>query len=240
MKKLSVVIPAYNEERFITSLLEKVLAVPTESLGFSKEVIVVDDGSKDRTFALASAFQEVRCLQQANQGKGRAVQYGISQASGDYVIVQDADLEYNPQDYLPMLQILQEHPGAVVYGSRPMGIHQKGRSSILPGKLPEQELGAWLANGLLTLWIALLYQRRITDSLTAYKLYPLSLLKRMQIKTHGFETDHELTAKLIKMQVPIVEVPIDYIPRSREEGKKIKASDGLKAVWTLLRFRFSN
>jgi dolichol-phosphate mannosyltransferase len=237
MKKLSIVIPAYNEERFITSLLERIARVPLEHAGFVKEIIVVDDGSQDKTYELASRFDGVRCLRQPNQGKGAAVQFGVSACTGDYVIIQDADLEYDPLDYLPMLKQIKGDEPIVVYGSRPWGVWKSGTSSWLPGKHRKQGLGPWLANTLLALCIGLLYGRRITDPLTAYKLYPLQILKQIDVKTHGFETDHELTAKLIKMRISIKEVPISYSPRSQEEGKKIQARDGFIALWTLLKFR---
>jgi glycosyltransferase involved in cell wall biosynthesis len=240
MKKLSIVVPAYNEERFIGSLLDQILKVPLQRAGFDREIIVVDDGSKDRTYAIASQIEGVRCLKQENQGKGKAVQTGVAASTGDYVIVQDADLEYVPMDYLPMLEQLKGDNPTVVYGSRPLGIWKSGTSSGLPGKHRNQGVGPWLANLLLSLCIALLYGRRITDPLTAYKLYPLNILRTFDIKTHGFETDHELTAKFIKRRIPIKEVPISYFPRSVEEGKKIRARDGFIAVWTLLKFRFTD
>ncbi len=236
MKTLSIVIPAYNEEAYLGALLEKIASVDTESLGFQKEIIVVNDGSKDRTEEIARGFSQrgVLCYNQVpNQGKGKAVQRGIQESRGDYVLVQDADLEYDPQDYIPILKALAH--ADVVYGSRPMG--QKGRS-VLPGKHPDQRVGPWLAGVILTLWTFLLYGRWITDTLTAYKLYPARTLKEMQLRTRGFETDHEITARLIRKGLRIVEVPIAYYPRSVEEGKKIKPRDGLIAVWTLLRYRF--
>jgi glycosyltransferase involved in cell wall biosynthesis len=242
MPVLSIVIPAYNEGAFIGSLIERILAVPVESAGFEKELIVVDDGSKDNTGEIARGFArehpQVRCFTQVpNQGKGKAVRRGIREASGDYILIQDADLEYEPKDYLALLKGLSR--GEVVYGSRTMGqrTRQKGWS-FFPGKHPRQKVGPWFAGVLLTLWTGVVYGRWITDTLTAYKLYPAPAVKKMEIRTSGFETDHEITAKLIRRGLRIVEVPIEYYPRSAEEGKKIKPRDGLIAVWTLLRFRF--
>lgn len=239
MKTLSIVIPAYNEERTIAQLLEKVLAVDTESLGFRKELIVVDDGSRDQTSAQAAAFPDVRVLRQIpNQGKGKAVQRGMREATGDYILIQDADLEYDPQDYLPMLRRVAAG-SEVVYGSRTLGQAElQSGWTMFPGRHPSQAFGPWLAGGVLSCWTAFLYGRWISDTLTAYKLYPAPAVQRMHLLTAGFETDHEITARLIRLGLPIAEVPIRYYPRSAEEGKKIRAVDGLIALWTLLRFRF--
>lgn len=238
MKLLSIVIPAYNEEAFLGELLKSIAAVDTRPCGFEKEIVVVDDGSKDRTAEIACSFasQGVVCfIQVPNQGKGKAVQRGIEEAHGDYILVQDADLEYDPRDYVAILQALNR--GDVVYGSRTMGQWRR-KKSLFPGRHPEQKFGPWLAGVLLTLWTFLLYGRWITDTLTAYKLYPTPAIRAMKVETKGFETDHEITAKLIRQGLRIVEVPISYYPRSAEEGKKIKPRDGLIAVWTLLKYRF--
>ncbi len=238
MKSVSIVVPAYNEAAFIASLLEQVIAVDTESVGFSKEIVVVDDGSKDATSSEVGRFAGVRLIVQQNQGKGRAVQRGILEATGDYVLVQDADLEYDPQDYIPMLAALAQSGGSI-YGSRVLGQIRENGWTLFPGRHPKQSLGPWIANMLLTLWTFLLYGRWITDTLTGYKIYPRDFFSRHQIVTRGFETDHEITAKLIRDRIAIREVPVSFRPRSLEEGKKIRARDGFIAVWTLFRFRFS-
>lgn len=238
MPLLSIVIPAYNEAEFIGTLLRTVQAVPTESLGFEKEILVVDDGSKDGTGDIARSIPGIKVFTQVpNQGKGKAVQRGIQESSGELILIQDADLEYDPQDYLTLLRALR--PGVdSVYGSRVLGQRRKQGFTLFPGRHPEQSFGPWLAGQLLTWWTAILYGCWITDTLTAYKLYPADVVRAMRLKTSGFETDHEITARLIRAGKRIVEVPIDYIPRSVEAGKKIKASDGFIAVWTLLKFRF--
>lgn len=238
-KTLSVVIPAYNEEKYIASVIDQVLKVPVESLGFKKEVVVVDDGSKDNTYRIANSFPQVKTITQSNQGKGRAVQAGIGHCSGDYVLVQDADLEYEINDYLAMLERLNEAPDSAIYGSRTRGqIERLGKFRLFPGKHPDQGVLPWLAGLMLSLWTFLLYGKWISDTLTAYKIYPTAVLKGFRVKTHGFETDHELTAKLIRSGVAIHEVPIAYSPRTVAEGKKIGFRDAVKAVWTLARFRF--
>jgi dolichol-phosphate mannosyltransferase len=237
MKLLSIVIPAYNEAAYIGNLLGKIAQVDTNALGFEKEVLVVNDGSSDATESIARSFESsgVKCFTQVpNQGKGRAVQRGIREAAGDYILVQDADLEYDPADYLPMLRALETGADSI-YGSRVLG---QIRKSGWTGRHPAQSLGPWMAGVILSVWTFLLYGRWISDTLTAYKLYPARVLKAMKLETSGFETDHEITAKLIRGGLKIAEVPISYHPRSSEEGKKIKPSDGFIAVWTLLRFRF--
>lgn len=239
MPKVSIVIPAYNEEAFIGKLLEIILKVNLSSIGFDREIIVVDDGSKDQTFEIASSFKEVQCYRKENGGKGSATKYGISKASGDYVLIQDADLEYNPNDYIPMLQEVARSAELIsVYGSRILGERMQKRAFIFPGKHPDKSVSTYIANALLSLWVFLLYRKYITDTLTGYKIYPMDVLKKFSIRTYGFETDHELTGKLLRSNVQIVEVPISYHPRSIEDGKKIRASDFFVALLTFLKFRF--
>lgn len=244
MKKLTVIIPAYNEEAYIKTVLEKVLAVDTASEGFEKEIIVVDDCSTDQTAAIVRQFDDVIYIKMpVNKGKGAAVQQGIGRATGDWLLIQDADLEYFPDDYIPMLRKAKEnHPRRVaVYGSRPKGQrreHKYGRWRLLPGKHPQQGIGPWLMNHVLGILALLLYGTYISDNLTAYKLYPAAEVKSFDLKTRGFEGDHEITANLIKHKVKILEVPIKYEPRTVEEGKKIRMTDGLVAIWTFLRCRF--
>jgi dolichol-phosphate mannosyltransferase len=236
---LSIVVPAFNEAAHIGELLERIPKVDTEAVGFDKEILVVDDGSTDGTADVVRRHPAARLLQQPrNQGKGRAVQRGVANARGDYVLVQDADLEYFPEDYPGMLAAI-EGPRDVVYGSRTLGQWHAGtrRALALPGKHPRQSLGPYAAGVVLSGWTLLLYGRLITDTLTAYKIYPRQALASLEVKTHGFETDHELTAKLIRAGYRIREVPVRYEPRSVAAGKKIRARDGVKAIWTLARFR---
>ena len=239
MKLISIIIPAYNEEKFIGQLLEKIESVPTEKLGYEKEVIVVDDGSADRTSEVARQFPGVQVIrQEANQGKGAAVRAGVKNSRGDFILIQDADLEYDPEDWIPMLEALNNEDNVSIYGSRVLqSLRNKGWLRLFPGRTNNQSLGPWLAGVFLTSVTLVLYQRWITDTLTAYKLYPANILKNFTIRTSGFETDHEITSKLIRAGVKIREVPVSYQPRSVEEGKKIRPRDGFIAVCTLLRFR---
>lgn len=244
MKKLSVVIPAYNEESSIGELLEKIQKVQTIQYGHHLEIIVIDDCSSDQTGKIAKQFKDVIYLKQdKNRGKGAAVKRGISVSTGDLVLVQDADLEYEPQDYLKMLDALDQKTSSQVsiYGSRSLGQIeiQKETKNLFKSKHPEQKYLNWLAGKFLTLFTYLLYRVWITDTLTAYKMYPGDLVRNYHIITNGFETDHELTAFLVRNGVQIVEVPIHYYPRSVEEGKKIKAIDFFIALRTLVEFRWS-
>lgn len=240
MKRLSVIIPAYNEAPSIPELLRRVLAVDTALVGFEKEIILVDDGSTDGTADIARKFEGITVLTKVNGGKGSAVQAGIRVASGDVLLIQDADMEYYPEDYLAMLQALGEDGKTAVYGSRPLGqIVRRGWFVWLPGKHPKQGTGPWLMNLGLCVETLLLFGRIITDNLTAYKLYPAAPLKRHTFVTSGFEGDHEITCLLLRHGYRIVEVPIDYAPRSVEEGKKIRMRDGVIALWTFLRCRFA-
>ena len=228
MPTLSIVIPAYNEERFIGRLLELVQAVPLEPLGVTKEIIVVDDCSNDRTSEIASAAAGVRVHRMpVNGGKGRAVRAGIDLATGDYLIIQDADLEYDPQDYVPMVQALLDGRGDVVYGSRYLG---KGRHA-------KQSLAAYLGGRSLSLVMLACTGHYITDTVTALKLFPRTLLPSLALETTGFETDHEITAKVLARGLRIVEVPVSYFPRSKEEGKKIGLADWFIGARTFWRYR---
>ena len=236
---LTVVIPAFNEERTLGQLLQKIYAVPFGKSPYQMEIVLVDDGSTDKTEQVVSKFPLVRYIKQANQGKGAAVQRGIREAAGEYVLIQDADLEYQPSDYLGMLERLSPYEWRSVYGSRTRGQIKRRGWFPFPGKHPRQGFGPWIANLLISSCILLLYGTWISDPLTAYKIYPTHLIKEMKIDSKGFEADHEITAKLLKRGITILEVPIGYEPRSVEEGKKIRAVDGLIAILTLWKFRFN-
>jgi len=225
---LSIVIPAYNEERFIGALLRQIKAVDLSPLGIDKEIVVVDDCSRDRTPEIVGAEPGVTLHRMAkNGGKGRAVREGINRSTGDYVIIQDADLEYDPSDYRPMLQALLAGRGDAVYGSRYMG----------RGKHANQSWTAYLGGRSLSLVALAFTGRYLTDTVTALKLFRRSDVASLPLETTGFETDHEITARLLARGARIVEVPIGYSPRSREEGKKIGLRDWFIGVRTFWRYR---
>lgn len=228
MQTLSIVIPAYNEERFIGRLLEQIKAVDLEPLGLQPDILVVDDCSKDRTAEIVAAVPGVRLHRMPkNGGKGQAVRAGIAAARGAYLIIQDADLEYDPQDYLPMLAALLEDRADIVYGSRYLG----------RGRYPNQSIAAYLGGRSLSVVAWLFTRRYLTDTVTALKLFRREDIAALPLETSGFELDHEITARMLARRRRIVEVPIRYYPRSREEGKKIGARDWFIGVRTFWRYR---
>jgi glycosyltransferase involved in cell wall biosynthesis len=228
VSRLSVVIPAYNEERFIGALLGKVAAVDLRELDLEKEVVVVDDCSTDRTSAIAGAVPGVVLRRLArNSGKGAAVRAGIAASSGELLIIQDADLEYEPGDYRPMLEALLADRLDAVYGSR----------YLRRGRYPGQSLPAYAGGRLLSVVAWAATGRYLTDTVTALKLFRGEVIRALPLVSSGFELDHEITCRLLARGHTLAEVPIRYQPRSRGEGKKIGARDFVKAVRTFWRFR---
>lgn len=228
MTLLSVVIPAYNEARFIGTLLERIKAVEVSSLGVTLEIIVVDDGSADDTAAIVERAGGVRLIRmERNGGKGRAVRAAIAAATGALLIIQDADLEYDPRDYIPMLRAMQEGRADVVYGSRYLG----------RGRHPNQSVAAYLGGRSLSAIAWAFTGRFLTDTVTAYKLFHRADVAALPLETTGFELDHEITARLLARGKTIVEVPIRYAPRSRDEGKKIGARDWVIGTRTFWKYR---
>jgi glycosyltransferase involved in cell wall biosynthesis len=223
---LSVLIPVYNEIKSIDAIIEKIQAVPLE-----KEIIIVDDGSTDGTrerLATYSAVSNVRVIHHThNQGKGAAIRTAISQIQGDIAIVQDADLEYEPQDYIKLIEPIVAGREKVIYGSRFLKPenHHSYVSFYIGGQLV-----TWITN--------LLYNQRLTDEPTCYKVFESAFLQSIPLECTGFEFCPEVTAKVAKRGVRIHELPISYYPRSVEEGKKISWFDGVEAIWVLLKYRF--
>jgi dolichol-phosphate mannosyltransferase len=234
--RLSVVVPAYNEERFVAQLVDKVLRVDLSRFALTKQVIVVDDGSKDRTAEIVRGIPGVSLHQLArNSGKGAAVRAGIAVADGDLIMIQDADLEYEPDDYIPMLDELLRSGADAVYGSRYMV-----RPGASASKHEGQSWTAYLGGRSLSLvqwWFTGQY---LTDTVTALKLFRAPAIKGVELHTNGFELDHEITSRILGRGCTIREVPIRYHPRSREEGKKIGFRDWVIAVRTYARYGRSN
>jgi glycosyltransferase involved in cell wall biosynthesis len=227
MLKLSVLIPVYNEKKTVQKLVETVQAVPLK-----KEIVIVDDGSTDGTRELIRQRFEGRpdfkvIFHEKNKGKGAAIRTGIGAASGDAVIIQDADLEYDPMDYLPLTQALETNGVNIVFGSR-----------FLSGKRVTSPLHR-AVNYFLTALTNLLYGSRLTDMETCYKLFRSQTLKNLPLGSDGFEIEVELAAKALKAGERIVEIPVSYKGRSYHEGKKIGWKDGVKAVGCLLKYRFA-
>lgn len=239
MKLLSIVIPAYNEEQFIGALLEQIAAVDLSRFEIAKEIIVVDDCSRDRTAEIAAAAPGVTLVRQpVNGGKGKAVRAGIARATGEFLMIQDADLEYDPQDYAPMLDALAAGRGDVVYGSRYLPDPSRGvLYNLAKGKHTRQTWSAYLGGRSLSLVALLATGCYLTDTVTALKLFRREALAGLELQTSGFELDHEITSKMLARGLRIVEVPIRYYPRSKAEGKKIGLRDWFIGARTFLRFR---
>lgn len=220
---VSVIVPVYNEVAHLEELLQAVLASPVK-----KEIIIVDDGStdgtRDKLRALPQRNDITIVFHDRNCGKGASIRTALGYARGEYILIQDSDLEYDPQDYPALLRPLQDGKANVVYGVRP--------------DRPERGIRFFLGAKLLTHLANFLYRARIHDEATCYKVFRRSLMARMKLECERFEFCPEVTAKLCRMGEKIAEVPISYHPRSAEEGKKIRHSDGWAAIWTLIRYRF--
>ncbi len=233
--KLSIVIPAYNESKTIVEILDKIKSVELiENL--DKEIVVIDDFSKDNTLQIVSKYIDdnvdvdiVLLKHKRNRGKGAAIRTGLSSINGDIVIIQDADLEYDPNDYNKLLTPILRKETKVIYGSRFLD------------KTNKHSYTRFYLGGRLLSWITnVLFNQRLTDEPTCYKMFDVELFKSINLKCEGFEFCPEITAKVAKKGIRIPEVPINYYPRSIEEGKKIRWYDGIEAIWTLMKYRIVN
>jgi len=241
--KISVIIPVYNEDTTLQELLTRVRKAP-----FEKEIIVIDDGSTDRTPEILNSFEDgviKVCSHPKNRGKGAAVRTGLAIASGDIVLIQDADLEYSPEDYPKLVTPILEGKADVVYGSRVLGnpdFYQMGllrfaktgyiqNPILLVGFFYGRRVVTWLTN--------VLFGSNLTDQPTCYKTFRRSVLQALDLSAEGFEFCSEVTGKVLKAGHEITEVPISYNPRSSSEGKKLTWGDGIYALYTLLKVRLS-
>jgi len=225
--KLSVIIPVYNEKNTIIEIIRRV-----EAVGLAWEIIVVDDYSTDGTRDILGGLNNpsIKILfHDHNQGKGSAVRTGIAAAMGEVILIQDADLEYNPHDYPTLLKPIEDGIADVVYGSRFLGG-------------PRRATMFWhmIANKLLTFATNLLYNTILSDMETGYKVFRSEVLDGMKLRAKRFNFEPEFTAKILKKKLRIFEVPITFNPRDYSEGKKIKLIDAFEAVWTLLKYRFTD
>lgn len=227
---LSIIIPCYNEKNTVLEILEKVSSVET---GMEKEIIIIDDGSTDGTREILQSIRDKGntvvaqvIFHPRNMGKGMAIRTGLKHASGDVVIIQDADLEYDPEDYPKLVAPIVEGKASVVYGSRNLERNEKSYWTY------------YLGGRFLSILTNLLYGSSITDEATCYKVFSRQVIDNIDLECKGFEFCPEVTAKVLRKGYNIFEVPIQYSPRRIEEGKKICLKDGIQAVWILLKYRF--
>lgn len=228
IEKLSIIIPVFNERNTLQEVVRRCRAA---ELPCAREIIIVDDGSVDGSDQIARGLEDstVRAiLQDRNRGKGAAVRKGIEVATGDYVLIQDADLEYDPQDWQKLIGPVISGKATVVYGSR------------FTGERRNMMFWHWVGNRMLSLVTNVLYNTTLSDMETCYKLAPTEILRSLNLEANRFEIEPEMTAKLLRRRIRIYEVPISYAGREFEEGKKITWKDGFSALWTLIKYRFSS
>ncbi len=227
--RVSILIPAKNEQDTIVELLHR---VKNECDIVDEEIIVINDGSTDATAELVNTIPDIKLINlEQSHGKGYALHRGILAATGDVILIQDADLEYDPTDYPALIAAFDDPKVRVVYGSRILG-KKTGR------RMETSYLRYYLGGRFLSWLTSFLYGAKMTDVATCYKVFKADLLKSINLKHQGFDFCPEVTAKILRQGISILEVPISYTPRSIAEGKKIRWFDGLIAIWTLLKYRF--
>ena len=225
MNKISILIPVYNEKNTLLKILKQVEAV---DFGLEKEIILIDDFSTDGTKELYKDLNYKILYHEKNMGKGAALRTGFDAATGDIIIIQDADLEYNPADYKPLVELIKNDEADVVYGSRLADTRNQGKFLLL----------SYLANVTLSFMTRILYGTFLTDMETCYKAFRADFIKGITIESNRFDFEPEITAKILKKKARFKEIPISYNARQESEGKKITWKDGVQAIFTLLKYRF--
>lgn len=225
--KITILIPVYNEKDSLTELVRR---VEETDFGLEKEIILIDDNSTDGTKDLYRSMTHKVLYHERNMGKGAALRTGLKEASGDIIIIQDADLEYDPKDYIPLVNLLLEDKADVVYGSRLLD--KRNSKSFL--------FLSFVANKTLTLITNLLFKAKLSDMETCYKAFKREFIKNITIRSNRFDFEPEITAKVLKQNVRFEELPITYNGRAFHEGKKISWIDGVQAIWTLVKYRFTD
>ena len=228
MKKITILIPVYNELNTLDIIIKK---VENASFGgLDKEIILIDDCSIDGTKELYAKYPYKVLYHKENQGKGAAVRTGIKEATGDIIVIQDADLEYNPDDYEPLIQALLDDKADVCYGSRFMKESSSSSYMILN----------YLGNKFISAFTSLIFGRSLTDMETCYKAFKAEYIKNMDLKSNRFDFEPEVTAKLLKNKVRLLEIPISYNGRNFSEGKKITWRDGIHAMIALIKYKYTD
>ena len=226
-KLLSIIVPVYNEE---STIAEVIYRIKQTEIPLKKEIIVIDDGSSDRTKNILETEEDITrlYLTPVNVGKGAAVRIGLTMAKGDIILIQDADLELDPNEYIELLKPILSGKSQAVYGSRFLGN---------ANKVPFVRV---LANRSLTLLTNILFRSKLTDMETAYKVFTSEVANKLNLHANRFDIEPEITAKIRKADYKIIEVPISYTPRTKTEGKKINWRDGVKAIWMLVKCYFND
>ena len=234
--KISIIIPVYNEEKTISKILDKIADLNFREIDkkIKKEIIIVNDGSKDKSEKIIKQYlsnntkqNEFIYIKKENQGKGSALRKGFEIASGDIITIQDADLEYNPEDFKKLINPIIKGKEKVIYGSRFLKKHKQKYRIYFFG------------NKFLSFLTKILYNARITDMETCYKVFRKDVIKSLDLKSNKFDIEPEITSKILRKRIKIKEIPISYSPRSIEEGKKIGWRDGLVAIFVLIKNRFN-